>query len=64
MWQASTLNMEWCLGCHRAPQDFVRPREAVFDPDYVPPAHQAELGRELVERYHIETRESCATCHR
>jgi hypothetical protein len=64
MWQASTLNMEWCLGCHRAPQDFVRPRAAVFDPDYVPPAHQAELGRELVERYHIETRESCATCHR
>ena len=64
MRQYSTLNMEWCLGCHRAPERFVRPREDVFDPDWKPPARQTELGRELVQRYHIETRESCATCHR
>src|SRR5216110_2885254 len=30
-YQASTLQMEWCLGCHRAPEQFVRPAAKVFD---------------------------------
>src|SRR4249919_3578548 len=30
-YQASTLQMEWCLACHRAPERFVRPKEKIFD---------------------------------
>ena len=30
MWQEQSLQMEWCLDCHRNPERYVRPREAVF----------------------------------
>ena len=35
MWQEQSLQMEWCLDCHRNPERYVRPREAVFRVDYV-----------------------------
>ena len=37
MWQEKSLQMEWCLDCHRSPERYVRPREAVFRVDYAPP---------------------------
>src|SRR5205814_4668684 len=43
MWQEQSLQMEWCIDCHRNPEKYVRPREAVFRTDYVPPADQLEL---------------------
>ena len=64
MWQEQSLQMEWCLDCHRNPERYVRPREAVFRVDYVPPANQAELGQRLVADYHIQKLTSCSTCHR
>src|ERR1043166_5233782 len=48
MWQEQSLQMEWCLECHRNPEYYVRPREAVFRVDYEPPANQYELGKRLV----------------
>src|SRR6478672_6493065 len=47
MWQASSLQMEWCLDCHRNPEQYVRPRDAVFRVDYEAPANQRELGARL-----------------
>ena len=44
MWQEQSLQMEWCLDCHRNPERYVRPRDAVFRVDYVPPPNQLELG--------------------
>jgi hypothetical protein len=64
MRQEQSLQMEWCLECHRSPERFVRPREAVFSVDYVPPADQVELGKRLVAEYRIERLTSCSTCHR
>jgi Zn ribbon nucleic-acid-binding protein len=64
MWQENTLQMEWCVDCHRNPEKFVRPREAVFSVDYQPPADQAELGKRLVAEYQIQKLTSCSTCHR
>ena len=64
MWQEQSLQMEWCLECHRSPERFVRPREAVFSVDYVPPADQLELGKRLVAEYQIQKLTSCSTCHR
>ena len=43
--------MEWCLDCHRAPEKYLRPREAVFTMDYQPPADQLALGAQLVKDY-------------
>ncbi len=64
MWQESTLQMTWCLDCHRHPERFVRPRSEVFSVTYVPPADQLALGRKLVKEYRIQSLTSCSTCHR
>lgn len=64
MYQANTLHMDWCLECHRNPEKFVRPRDAVFQFGWEPPAGQSELGRRLVEEYHIKSKTDCNACHR
>jgi hypothetical protein len=64
MSQHASLQMEWCLECHREPERFVRPRETVFQMDYEPPADQLALGRRLVQEYGIERLTSCSVCHR
>jgi hypothetical protein len=64
MRQHATLQMEWCLDCHRKPEKYVRPKEEVFNVAWEPPSDQLEKGRELVKLYGIETRTSCNTCHR
>jgi hypothetical protein len=69
MWREESLNMEWCLGCHRDPGAYVRPRDKVFtmgfDPEKAdPPTTQAELARKLLPAYHVESFTNCSTCHR
>jgi hypothetical protein len=64
MWQEHSLQMEWCLDCHRNPERYVRPRDAVFSVDYRPPADQSEVGVTLVAEYQIQKLTSCSTCHR
>lgn len=66
MWKENTLNMEWCLECHREPEKFVRPREEVFNLAWKPPGDQEDLGRQLVEEYQIQTTQltDCSICHR
>jgi Cytochrome c7 and related cytochrome c len=63
-WQHASLQMEWCLDCHRHPEQYVRPREAVFQMGYEPPVDQETLGRQLVKEYKIQSLTSCSTCHR
>src|ERR1019366_532510 len=46
-YQAAPLLMEWCLGCHRAPEKFLRPRDQVFNMAYEAPDNQIELGLQL-----------------
>ncbi|HUP44065.1 MAG TPA: cytochrome c3 family protein [Thermoanaerobaculia bacterium] len=62
MYQASPLTMSWCLDCHREPEKFIRPREEVFNMEYVP-VNQEELGPRLVEEYAVKKLTSCSTCH-
>ena len=64
VYQKASLQMEWCLECHRNPARFVRPREAVFQMDYEPPSNQLELGAQLVKAYDIRSLTNCSTCHR
>lgn len=63
-WRANTLEMSWCLDCHRQPERYVRPREEVFNADYRRPPNQLELGRKLVKEYKIHSLTNCDTCHR
>src|SRR6185503_787147 len=51
--QQNSLQMEWCINCHRNPQNYVRPREEVFTMGYRPSEDQATLGARLVAAYKI-----------
>ena len=31
VYQAASLQMEWCLECHRAPERFIRPKEQIYN---------------------------------
>ena len=64
VWKENTLNMEWCLDCHRAPEAHLRPREEVFNMNYEPPPNQVELAAELIAQYTIQKLDNCSVCHR
>jgi hypothetical protein len=65
--RTETLYMKWCLDCHRAPQDYLRPRSELYNQHWRPPPDQAEQGRKLVRNYQIDATgrlTNCSTCHR
>jgi hypothetical protein len=63
-WQTGSLQMEWCLNCHRNPERYLRPREAIFNMEYQPPPDQIALGRRLMKEYNVRSLTDCYTCHR
>jgi hypothetical protein len=64
MLQARTLQMEWCIECHRAPENYVRPRSEITTMGYRPPVPQSVMGPQLVKEYGIQSLTSCSVCHR
>lgn len=64
MAKAQSLQMNFCLDCHRNPAAYVRPRDQVFSMTYQPPADQMALGAKLVKQYDIQVRTDCTVCHR
>jgi hypothetical protein len=67
VFQTASLQMEWCLECHRQPENVLRPKDKVFDMNWQPPADQIEQGRKLASEYQIQSAAqltSCSTCHR
>jgi hypothetical protein len=80
MYAENSLQMEWCLNCHRQPEKFLRPKEEVFNMTYQQPNrehgvvfggetiyNQEELGTKLAKAYNLRTVQditSCSTCHR
>ncbi len=66
-YKATSMQMEWCLDCHRAPEKYIRPKDQVFTMGWQPPQPQAVLGPQLVKEYQVldaRTLTSCSTCHR
>lgn len=80
MYNYASLQMEWCLSCHRAPEKFLRPRDQVFNMDYLRPSSsnpvtvngktytdQLAMGNDLKSAYHLRSVTditNCNTCHR
>ena len=67
MYQEANLTMSWCLDCHRNPAKYVRPKNQVFNMNYVRPADDPGMGERLVREYKIagpDQLTSCSTCHR
>ena len=64
MMKAEPMTMEWCLDCHRNPEEYVRPVDEVYTMGWHPPVDQEVLGAQLVEEYDIESKTDCYYCHR
>jgi len=64
--QVAPLTMGWCIDCHRAPEQYLRPQSEIFNTDWVPPTDQLTQGRQLVQANHIEVNKltNCTICHR
>jgi Cytochrome c7 and related cytochrome c len=68
MYNYASLQMEWCLDCHRAPEKNLRPRDQVFNMRYEQPTtdnpvmvdgktytDQLTLGRDLIHKYKLRS---------
>jgi cytochrome c7-like protein len=80
MYNYASLQMEWCLECHRTPEKYLRPSDQVFNMRYEQPSsgnpmtvdgknytNQTALGTDLVKKYTLRSVAditSCSTCHR
>ena len=63
-YQQNSLLMEWCIDCHRNPQNYIRPRSEITTMGYRPAVDQSVLGPQLVKEYAINPPLNCSTCHR
>ena len=63
-YQNPSLQMRWCLDCHRNPEQHLRPRDQITMMGYVPSEPQEQLGARLVKEYHVQKLDTCWTCHR
>jgi len=66
IWRTASLEMQWCLNCHRNAPRHVRPLEQVFQMRDAKPLSEQEL-RQLDRLYRLaDTRRltDCSTCHR
>lgn len=64
--KAQSLQMSWCLECHRNPENYIRPRSEVFTMGWVPPTDQKTLGTQLIAEHNIQVKHlsDCSVCHR
>jgi hypothetical protein len=65
--RVASLQMQWCLDCHRAPEKYLRPADRIFDMTWTPPSDQIAVGNALKRTYGIRSEwhlTMCSTCHR
>lgn len=68
VYQENTLQMEWCLSCHRDPGPNLRPKSEIFNTAWSPDDMTETQKDEVTElKSKLRSREmltSCSTCHR
>jgi hypothetical protein len=67
VYQENTLQMEWCIACHRDPSQYIRPKSEIFNMEWKDSDLNAAERVQLIDQYKIRSREmmtSCSTCHR
>jgi len=67
VYQENSLQMEWCLACHREPEKYIRPRSEIFNMEWQDGDLDASQRADLKKQYRIRTKEmmtSCSDCHR
>ena len=64
--QDQSLQMAWCLDCHRNPEKLLRPKSEIFNLTWEA-KDQRSLGERLAKEYHLRPTfalTNCSTCHR
>jgi len=66
VFHAKPHSMSFCLDCHRAPEERIRPLDQVYNLDWQAesPEAQREMGAELVTQWNVKPPQSCSGCHR
>lgn len=67
VYQENTLQMEWCLACHREPEKFIRPKSEIYNMQWQNGDITPERRISLKADYKIRSKEmltSCSICHR
>lgn len=68
VYQENTLQMEWCLSCHRDPAPNIRPKSEIYNTSWNPaditPEGQKEVDAKIKTLRSKELLTSCSTCHR
>jgi hypothetical protein len=67
VYQENTLQMEWCVACHRDPQNKIRPKSEIYNMEWQDDDLTADERTQLAKDYKIRDRvmlTSCSTCHR
>jgi hypothetical protein len=65
-WRVASLDMQWCLHCHRSAPQHVRPLAQVLSMAPQKPLTPGEM-RQLERLYHLRSANAlttCSTCHR
>ena len=68
VYQENTLQMEWCIACHRNPAPNLRPSAQITSMTWTPadatPAEEQEMKDKISKLRSREMLTSCSTCHR
>ena len=68
VYQENTLQMEWCIACHRDPAPNIRPKAEIFNTswnaDDITDEQQKEVAEQVKKLRSKEMLTSCSTCHR
>jgi len=67
VYQENTLQMEWCIACHRAPEQHIRPKSEITNMQWRDDDLSQKEREDLVKDYKVRSKEmltSCSTCHR
>ncbi len=67
VFQENTLQMEWCLACHREPEKFIRPKSEIYNMNWQDGDATSAERLKMKTDYKIRPKEmltSCSTCHR
>jgi NAD-dependent SIR2 family protein deacetylase len=62
--RTESMQMEWCLRCHRDPVKRLRPRSEIFNMSWREPQNADELRDNLAREYSVASMTDCTTCHR
>ena len=66
VWQNQSESMAWCLACHRAPENFLRPPSQAYNMSWKPGAgvSQREAGEKFQAAWEVNPPLTCGGCHR